>query len=246
MSAADAVRAGQRDCVVAGVVESMSYVERANNVADISSLTKQYNVESFRMGNTAEAVAERFAVSREAQDEYTARSQQRACAATDEGRFDDEIVPIDTGDETVTEDEGLRPGTTAEKLAALPTVFKEDGTVTPENASQISDGAAATIVTSREFADDHGLDVLDAVGGHNVVGISPEIIGIGPGPAVRGFVEREGTTVDDYGLVELNEAFASRRCTASANSASTITGSTSMAAPSPSATPSARPARDCR
>ena len=210
MSAADAIRAGQRDCVLAGGVESMTRVERANDVSEIPGLAEQYDVEAFRMGNTAEAVAERFDVSREAQDEYAARSQQRACEATEEGRFDEEIVPVDNGEETITEDEGLRPETTAEKLAGLPTVFKEDGTVTPGNASQISDGAAGMLITSREFAHEHGLDVLGAVGAHNVAGVDPEIMGIGPIPAVRGMVERSEATLDDYGLVELNEAFASQ------------------------------------
>jgi acetyl-CoA acyltransferase len=210
MSAADSIRAGQRDCVIAGGVENMSRVERAHDISEVPGLDEQYDVEAFRMGNTAEAVAERFDVTRAAQDEYAARSQQRACAATEEGRFDEEIVPIDTGEEVVTEDEGLRPGTTAEKLADLPTVFKEDGTVTPGNASQISDGAAAVMVTSRGFADDHGLDVLGTVGAHSVVGVDPEIMGVGPVPAVRGLLERAGTDIEEYGLVELNEAFASQ------------------------------------
>jgi len=210
MSASDAIRAGQRECVIAGGVESMTRVERANDISEIPSLVERYDVENFRMGATAEAVAERFDVSREAQDEYGARSQQRACEATREGRFDEEIVPIETDDGTVTEDEGLRPGTTAEKLAELPPAFAEDGTVTAGNASQISDGAAAVMVTSREFADEHDLDVLGAVGNHEVVGVDPEIMGIGPVPAVRGLTERAGTTIEDYGLVELNEAFASQ------------------------------------
>ena len=154
MSAADAIRAGQRDCLIAGGVESMSRVERANDISEIPGLVEQYDVEAFRMGNTAETVAERFDVSRDAQDEYAARSQQRSVEATEEGHFDEEIVPIHNGEEIITEDEGLRPGTTKEKLADHPTIFKEDGTVTPGNASQISDGAAAVMVTSREFSDD--------------------------------------------------------------------------------------------
>ena len=210
MSAADSIRTGQRDCVIAGGVENMSRVERANDISEIPGLVERYDVEALRMGNTAEAVAERFDVSRQAQDEYAARSQQRACKATDAGRFDDEIVPIDTGDQTVTEDEGLRPGTTAEKLAELPTVFKDDGTVTPGNASQISDGAAALLLASREFAEERGLEVLGTVGAHSVAGVDPEIMGIGPVPAVRDILSRTGSSIDDYGLVELNEAFASQ------------------------------------
>jgi len=162
------------------------------------------------MGRTAEAVAERYDVSREAQDAYALRSQQRAAEATESGRFDDEIVPIETDDGTVTEDEGIRPDTSMEALAGLPTVFKEDGTVTPGNASQISDGASATLITSEAFAEDNGLDVLAYVGDNNVAGVDPEVMGIGPVPATRGLLERTGEDVSDFDLVELNEAFASQ------------------------------------
>ncbi len=102
------------------------------------------------------------------------------------------------------------PGTTAEKLAELPTVFKSDGTVTPGNASQISDGAAALLVTSETFADEHGLEILAEVGSNNVAGVDPTVMGIGPVPATRGLLERTGREIDDYDLVELNEAFASQ------------------------------------
>jgi acetyl-CoA acyltransferase len=162
------------------------------------------------MAQTAEAVAQRFDISRERQDEYGARSQQRACQATDAGRFDDEIVPIDTGDQVVEEDEGLRPGTTAEKIAGLPPAFEEDGTVTAANAAQISDGAAAVLLTSRGFAEDHGLEIMATVGDHEVAGVDPEIMGIGPVPAVQQLWERNGHDAEDYDLVELNEAFASQ------------------------------------
>lgn len=210
MMAADAVRAGQRDCVIAGGVESMTRVQRDVNVSDIPGMREQYDVDQLEMGMTAEKVAERYDVSREEQDAYGARSQQRAVEATEEGRFDDEIVPIETEEGTVTEDEGLRPGTTAEKLAELPPAFVEDGTVHAGNASQLSDGAAALMVTSSAFADEHGLDVLANVGNNNVAGVDPEVMGIGPIPACEGLFERSGTTADDYDLVELNEAFASQ------------------------------------
>jgi acetyl-CoA acyltransferase len=159
---------------------------------------------------TAEAVAERFDVSREAQDAYGARSQQRAVAATEAGRFTEEIVPIEVDGDTIAEDEGLRPGTTADTLAELPTVFKDEGTVTPGNASQISDGAAAVMLTSRRFAEECGLEIMAEVGAHEVAGVDPEIMGVGPIPATRGLMERAGTTIEDYDLVELNEAFASQ------------------------------------
>lgn len=211
ISASDAIRAGQRDAIIAGGVESMSRVKMGQNTQNAHPrLNEEHNVAELQMGMTAEEVAERYDVTREEQDEYAARSQQRAVEATEEGRFDDEIVPIDNGEETIDTDEGLRPGTTAEKLAELPTVFKSDGTVTPGNASQVSDGASATLITSREFAEDHGLDVLAEVGSNNVAGVEPEVMGVGPIPATEGLLERTGREIDDYGLVELNEAFASQ------------------------------------
>jgi acetyl-CoA C-acetyltransferase/acetyl-CoA acyltransferase len=211
MRGADAIAAGQRDCVIAGGVESMSRVEMGANSGNMHPrLNDHYNVAQLQMGMTAEKVAEEFGISREKQDEYAARSQQRAVEATESGRLAEEIVPIETEDGTVEEDEGLRPGTTAEKLADLPTVFKADGTVTPGNASQISDGAAGTMLTSKAFAEDHGLDILAEVGNHNVAGVDPTIMGVGPVPAVEGLCERYDRDTDDYDLVELNEAFASQ------------------------------------
>jgi acetyl-CoA acyltransferase len=211
MSASDAIAAGQRDCIIAGGVENMSRVERAANRQNIHpQIDEYYDLEDLRMGMTAEKVAEKHDISREEQDEYALRSHQRAAEATDSGRFDDQIVPIETEAGTVEEDEGIRRDTSLEQLAELPTVFKDDGTVTAGNASQISDGAAATMLTSRSFADDHGLNVLAEVGYNNVAGVDPTVMGIGPVPATRGLMERAGTSIDDYGLVELNEAFASQ------------------------------------
>jgi acetyl-CoA acetyltransferase family protein len=211
MRGADAVAAGQRDCVIAGGVESMSRVELGQNTHNVHPrLAELYNIGELQMGMTAEKVAEEYGVSREEQDEYALRSHQRAADATDSGRFDDEIVPVETDDGTVSADEGIRRDTSLEKLAGLPTVFKSEGTVTPGNASQISDGAAGTMVTSRAFADDHGLDVLAEVGDHMVAGVDPTVMGVGPVPAVRKLCERTGRDTDDYDLVELNEAFASQ------------------------------------
>ncbi len=211
ISASDAVRAGQRDAVIAAGVESMSRVEMGGAQEHMHpGMAQEYNVFDLQMGMTAEKVAEEYDVSREEQDDYGYRSQMRAAEATEEGRFDDEIVPIETDDGTVTEDEGIRPDTTREKMSELPTVFKADGTVTPGNSSQISDGAAALLVTSQEFADDHGLDVLAEIGGNNVAGVDPTVMGIGPVPATRGLLDREGLSTDDVDLVELNEAFASQ------------------------------------
>ena len=211
ISASDAIRAGQRDAIIAGGVESMSRVPMGDNTTNVHpGLNEEYNVATLQMGMTAEKVSEEYNVPREKQDEYAAKSQQRATEATESGRFEDEIVPIETEDGTVDKDEGIRPGTTKEKLAELPTVFKSDGTVTPGNASQISDGAAATLVTSKEFATEHDLDVLAEVGDNNVAGVDPTVMGIGPVPATEGLLERTGRDIDDYDLVELNEAFASQ------------------------------------
>ncbi|WP_336345785.1 thiolase family protein [Halalkalicoccus ordinarius] len=212
ISASDAIRAGQRDAIIAGGVESMSRVPKDGQSYEHlhPGLAEHYDVPDLQMGMTAETVAEEFDVSREDQDEYALRSHRRAAEATDEGRFDDQIVPIETEDGTVSEDEGIRRDTSMEALSELPTVFKDDGTVTPGNASQITDGAAATLVTSRGFAEDHGLDVLAEIGSNNVAGVDPTVMGIGPVPATEGLLERTGQEIDDYDLVELNEAFASQ------------------------------------
>ncbi len=210
ISAADAIRAGQRDCIIAGGVESMSRVKMDGNNEIHPRMNEDYNLAALSMGMTAEEVAERYDVSRETQDDFAYRSHQRASEATQTGRFDDEIVPIDNGEELVDEDEGIRHDIDREKMAELPTVFKSKGTVTPGNASQITDGAAATMVTSRAFAEEHDLEVLAEVGNNAVAGVEPEVMGIGPIPACQQLFERSGTTADDYDLVELNEAFASQ------------------------------------
>jgi len=212
ISASDAVAAGNRDCIVAGGVENMSRVPMDGDSYQHlhPELSERYNVFQLQMGMTAEKVAEEYEVSREAQDEFAARSHHRAAEATESGRFDDEIVPVETEDGVVTEDEGIRPDTDAETLAELPPAFTGDGSVTAGNSSQLTDGAAATLVCSREFADEHDLDVLAEVGTNNVAGVDPTVMGIGPVPATRGLLERADADIDDYGLVEVNEAFASQ------------------------------------
>ncbi|MFC6874872.1 thiolase family protein [Halobellus marinus] len=212
VSAADAVAAGNRECIIAGGVESMSRVPMDGDSYQHlhPDLSEQYNVFQLQMGMTAEKVAEEYDVSREAQDEYALQSHQRAAAATESGRFDDEIVPVETDAGPITEDEGIRPDTTLEALAGLDPAFTGDGTVTAGNSSQVTDGAAATLVTSKAFAEDRGLDILAEVGTNAVAGVDPTVMGIGPVPATRRLLERAGTSIDDYGLVELNEAFASQ------------------------------------
>ena len=211
MRAADAIAAGQRDVLIAGGVESMSRVKMGENTHNVHPrLNDYYNVGELQMGMTAEKVAEEYDISREAQDEYAYRSHERAAEATESGDFAEEIVPIETEDGTVERDEGIRYDTSVEKMAGLPTVFKSEGTVTPGNASQTTDGAAALAVTSRAYAEDHGLDIMAEIGNHQVAGVDPTIMGVGPVPAVRQLCERTGRETDDYDLVELNEAFASQ------------------------------------
>ena len=211
ISASDAIRAGQRDAIIAGGVENMSRVPMSHGYSSVHpAIAEEYNVGELQMGMTAEKVAEEYGVTRETQDEYAFQSQQRAAEATDSGRFNDEIVPIETDDGLVEEDEGIRRDTSMEALSQLPTVFKGDGTVTPGNASQISDGAAGTLVTSEAFAEEHGLDIMAYVGGNNVAGVDPTVMGIGPVPATRGLLERTGESIEEFDLVELNEAFASQ------------------------------------
>ncbi|SFK60522.1 acetyl-CoA acyltransferase [Halogranum rubrum] len=212
ISASDAIAAGNRDCIIAGGVENMSRVPMDGESYQSlhPQLSEEYNIFQLQMGMTAEKVAEEYEVSREDQDEYALRSQQRAAEATDSGRFEDEIVPIDTEDGTVTEDEGIRRETTLEALSGLSSAFTGDGSVTAGNSSQISDGASAVLVTSQEFAEENGLEILAKVGTNNVAGVDPTVMGIGPVPATRGLLERAGRSIDDYDLVEINEAFASQ------------------------------------
>jgi acetyl-CoA acyltransferase len=211
VSASDAIRAGQRDAIIAGGVENMSRVPMEGGYEGQNvhpRLSEEYDIFELQMGMTAEKVADEFDISREAMDRYAVRSHERATAATDSGRFEDEIVPIETEAGPVTEDEGIRRDTDFETLQSLPPAFLED--VTAGNSSQISDGAAATLVTSTAFAEDHGLEVLAEVGSNWVAGVDPRIMGIGPVPATRGLMERTDRSIDDYDLVELNEAFASQ------------------------------------
>ncbi|MFL5982639.1 MAG: thiolase family protein, partial [Gaiellaceae bacterium] len=158
------------------------------------------------MGETGENVAERWHVSREDQDAFAARSQQRWATAAETGRFDEELVPVDG----LVRDEHPRPDTTPQRLAALQPVFREGGTVTAGNASGINDGAAALVIASEERARELGAEPLAAFVGSAVAGVDPRVMGIGPVPAVRKLLERTGVSVDQVDLVELNEAFASQ------------------------------------
>lgn len=211
MSAADAIRAGQRQAVIAGGVENMSRVPMGEATGDLHPrLAEHYNIAELSMGMTAEKVASRYGISREEMDEYALRSHRRAAEATDTGRFDDEIAPIETNQGVISADEGIRRDTDVETLRELPPAFTSDGAVTAGNSSQISDGAAALLVTSEAFARSHDLEILAFVGDHHVVGVDPTLMGIGPVPATNGLLQRTGDSIDAFDLVELNEAFASQ------------------------------------
>jgi acetyl-CoA acetyltransferase family protein len=158
------------------------------------------------MGETGENVAERWSVSREDQDAFALRSQQRWAAAAEARRFDDELLSVDG----VERDEHPRPDTSAEKLSSLKPAFRQNGTVTAGNASGINDGAAALVVASEERARELGGEPLGRFVASAVAGVDPRVMGIGPIPAVHKALDRAGISVDDLDLVELNEAFASQ------------------------------------
>ena len=224
VSACHAVIAGDAEVVVAGGVESMSRAPFAMAKPDTAfprgnrtvwdttlgwrfpnpRLEEMFPLES--MGETGENVAERWSVSREDQDAFALRSQERWAAANAAGRFDDELVPV--GDVGV--DEHPRPETNAKALAGLRPAFRPDGTVTAGNASGINDGAAALVVASEERARDLGVEPLGAFVASAVAGVDPRVMGIGPIPAVRKLLVRTGVDASDLDLVELNEAFASQ------------------------------------
>ena len=224
VSACHAVAAGDGDLFVAGGVESMSRAPlvmaqpdaafpRGNQTVWDTTLgwrfpnprmEAMFPLES--MGETGENVAEQYGVTREEQDEFALRSQQRWAAAADAGRFDDELLAVDG----VSQDEHPRPETTGEKLATLKPAFRADGTVTAGNASGINDGAAALVIANEAKAKELGVEPLGRFAGSAVAGVDPRVMGIGPVPAVRKLLERTGVGIDEIDLVELNEAFASQ------------------------------------
>jgi acetyl-CoA C-acetyltransferase len=223
-----AIKAGEGDTYVAAGVEAVS---RAGQGAPFEFHPKLDGSEGslynayISMGMTAENVAERCKVSREAQDEWAVISQSRAVAAQESGPFDKEIVPvtapahkdtdregneIDVPEQVVTKDDGPRAGTTMEKLGALKPVFKEGGTVTAGNACPLNDGAAALLVMSDERARELGFKPKARIIASSVAAIRPEIMGLGPIPAIQQLLKNTGMTIDDVDVVEINEAFAAQ------------------------------------
>ncbi|MHA6482338.1 acetyl-CoA C-acyltransferase [Paenibacillus sp. strain BS8-2] len=222
--AAERIRLGEADVVAAGGVESMSHVPmsgfRLSPHPDIVNTMPEVYM---GMGHTAEEVARRYGVTREEQDAFAAASHRKAAAAIAEGRFEEEIVPVtatrsgtnDAGrpwEKTFvfSVDEGVRPETTPQTLAPLKPSFAREGTVTAGNASQMSDGAAAVIVMSRERAEELGVRPLATFRSFAVAGVAPEVMGIGPIEAVPKALKQAGITKEQVDLFELNEAFAAQ------------------------------------
>jgi acetyl-CoA acyltransferase len=222
--AAFAIMAGQIQVAIAGGTESMSMVPMTGlKFAPLPYLAENYPEAFTSMGLTAENVAEKYGVTREDQDAFALRSHQRAYAAVESGLFDPEIVPLEVetvepGDNgkpttrtfTFKRDEGPRVDTSLEALAKLRPVFKEGGTVTAGNSSPMNDGAAGVVIMSRAKAEALGLKPLVRFVSYGVGGVPPEIMGIGPVEAVPKALKLAGMTLDDIGLIELNEAFAAQ------------------------------------
>jgi acetyl-CoA acyltransferase len=213
--AAAMIASGVHDVMIGGGVEHMGHIsfgDAAKVMGDYGwayspELLERYDL--VNQGLSAEMIADKWDISREELDQFGARSQALALEATEEGRFEREIAPFSVNGDTYKTDQGIRPGTTAEKLAELKPAFKEDGKITAGNSSQVSDGAAAVLLMTREKADELGLKprarVLDQTG----VGVDPVMMLTGPIPATEKLLERNSMSIDDIDLVEINEAFAS-------------------------------------
>ncbi len=217
--AAGSIAVGTNDVVIAGGVESMSYVPMTGfHLSASPELMEHMPGANTPMGITAENVAKRFNISRAQQDEFAYKSQMKAKAALARGTFDDEIVPVravsyESGHrvyKNFSVDELPRPDTTLEGLAKLPPAFAQGGCVTAGNSSPLSDGAAAALVMSRDAANSLGIKPLGIFRAFVTVGVDPEIMGIGPLPAVKKLLAKTGLTIDQIDLFELNEAFASQ------------------------------------
>jgi len=220
--AADAIKAGSADAIVAGGMESMSrapyLVKEArwgigyNHVQFLDSMIYDglwdvYN--QFHMGVTGEIVSERFHVTREEMDRFALESHHRALKAINEGKFKAEVVPVDVpGHGVFDTDEGVRGDTSLDKLSKLPPVFKEGGLVTAGNASQLSDGGAALVVMSEKAAEKHGVTPLARIGDYATSGTKPEWVMEAPIPTVRKLLKKAGLSIGDFELVEHNEAYA--------------------------------------
>ncbi len=212
--AATLIASGVHDVAIGGGVEHMGHISFADGYSVMKEhgapfspeLMERYNL--IPQGLSAEMIADQWEIPRSELDELGLRSQQLAAKATEEGRFEREIVPFSVNGDTYSTDQGLRE-TTLEGLANLKPAFKEDGKITAGNSSQVSDGAAAVLLMTREKADALGLEPRARIFDQTTVGVDPVIMLTGPIPATRKLLERNGMTMDDIDLVEINEAFAS-------------------------------------
>ena len=225
--AAQMILAGDADIVIAGGMENMSmapyaipqgrYGYRMGNATMVDTMVNDALTDAFNqyhMGITAENISEQWGQTREQLDEFAAWSQQKAVAAQEAGKFDAEIVPVEVKKKKetiiVNKDEGPRPGTTAEGIAKLRPAFKKDGIVTAANASGINDGAAAVIVMSEEKAKELGVTPMATWVAGALAGVDPTIMGIGPVAATKKVMAKTGMNIDDFDLIEANEAFAAQ------------------------------------
>jgi len=216
---ASAILAGWQDLVLTGGVESMSQIAMGGQkLSPNPALIKERPEAYSPMGLTAEHVADQFEVTREDQDAFALVSHERALAAIEAGRFKEEVVPVETRvhmggawqDVTFETDEGPRAGSTPEGLAKLRPAFKAGGTVTAATSSQLSDGAAAVLLADRQRAEEEGMPILGVLRSYQVVGVAPEIMGVGPAHAIPKALAAAGLKVEDIDVFEINEAFASQ------------------------------------
>jgi acetyl-CoA acyltransferase len=210
-SAAGAIALGAGDVFICAGVESMSRVPMMGfNPMPNPALNERLPAAYISMGTTAENVARKYGISRAEQEAFAVESQAKATAARQAGKLTEEITPIQNGKDQVVSDGCIREGTTLEALAGLKPAFDENGVVTAGTSSPLTDGAAACLVTSAEFAKAHGLKVLAKVKSIAVAGCAPEIMGIGPVAATQKALKRAGLSIDNVDVIELNEAFASQ------------------------------------
>jgi acetyl-CoA acyltransferase len=208
--AAGAIATGSGDVFVAAGVESMTRVPMGGfNPMPNPALLKATQA-YISMGETAENLARKYQITRADQEKFATTSQQRAARAQAEGKFKDEIVPIQTNGTLVDTDGTIRPDTTPEALSTLKPAFDAEGTVTAGTSSPLTDGASAVLVVSEEYAKAHGLKILAKIRSTAVAGCAPEIMGIGPVPATQKALQRAGLKLADIDLIELNEAFAAQ------------------------------------
>ena len=216
---ASAIMAGWQDVALTGGVESMSQLKMGGDRPSPNPSLMETRPGIYApMGITSENVAKRFNVTREEQDAFAVSSHKKAAAAIESGKFKEEIIPVTTRvyrdgawqEVTVDTDEGVRPDTSVEGLAKLRPVFAVNGTTTAGNASQTSDGASVTLIMAREKAEELGMPILGVLRSYQVVGVDPEIMGIGPKEAIPAAVEKAGIKIEDVDLFEINEAFASQ------------------------------------